>query len=102
MGKAFNLSHRRGKLLLNGFIINPSIDQGFVDILMTQEFLQGGDAYQPKLPPVVLWAILIIEVDPPARVEALEWFLLTTGEIANVRRQRFQVNPGEDGYLYLF
>lgn len=36
---------------------------------------------QPKLAPVVLWAILIKETHPPAAVEPLEWFLLTTVEI---------------------
>lgn len=35
----------------------------------------------PKLAPVVLWAILIKETNPPAGVDPLEWFLLTTVEI---------------------
>jgi hypothetical protein len=35
----------------------------------------------PKLAPVGLWAILIQEINPPADVEPLEWFLLTTLEI---------------------
>ena len=40
-------------------------------------------AKHPKLAPVVLWAILIKEMHPPAGLEALEWFLLTTVEITN-------------------
>lgn len=32
----------------------------------------------PKLAPVVLWAILIKEIQPLPEVEPLEWFLLTT------------------------
>jgi len=37
----------------------------------------------PKLAPVVLWAILIRETQPPTGVEPLEWFLLTTLEISS-------------------
>ena len=37
----------------------------------------------PKLAPVTLWAILICEINPPAEVEPLEWFLLTTVEISS-------------------
>jgi hypothetical protein len=44
---------------------------------------QQRPANQPKLAPVVLSAILIKEVNPPAQVEALEWFLLTTVEITS-------------------
>jgi hypothetical protein len=44
-GNGFNESHRSGKLLAYGLIINPGINQGFVDILMAQEFLQGGDGH---------------------------------------------------------
>ena len=40
-------------------------------------------AQHPKLAPVVLSAILIKEMHPPAGVEALEWFLLTTVEITS-------------------
>ena len=40
-------------------------------------------AQHPKLPPVVLWAILIKEMHPPTGVEALEWFLLSTVEITS-------------------
>jgi Transposase DNA-binding/Transposase Tn5 dimerisation domain len=40
-------------------------------------------ADQPQLAPVVLWAILIKEMQPPAGVEAVEWFLLSTVEIAS-------------------
>jgi hypothetical protein len=40
-------------------------------------------AQHPKLVPVVLWAILIKEMHPPAGVEALEWFLLTTVEMTS-------------------
>jgi hypothetical protein len=40
-------------------------------------------AQHPKLPPVVLWAILIKEMQPPAKVEALEWFLLSTVEMTS-------------------
>jgi len=40
-------------------------------------------AQHPQLPPVVLSAILIRELQPPAGVEALEWFLLTTVEITS-------------------
>lgn len=43
----------------------------------------------PKLAPVVLWAILIKEINPPADVEPLEWFLLTTTEI-NSFEQAYQ------------
>lgn len=37
----------------------------------------------PKLAPLVLWAILIKETQPPTGVEPLEWFLLTTLEISS-------------------
>jgi hypothetical protein len=40
-------------------------------------------AKHPKLPPVVLSAILIKEMQPPPGVAALEWFLLTTVEITS-------------------
>jgi hypothetical protein len=40
-------------------------------------------AQHPKLPPVILWAILIREMQPPAGVEAVEWFLLSTIEITS-------------------
>ena len=40
-------------------------------------------AQHPKLAPVVLWAILIREMHPPAGVDALEWFLLSTVEITS-------------------
>jgi len=38
-------------------------------------------AHQPKLEPVVLWAVLVREMNPPPGAEALEWLLLTTLEI---------------------
>lgn len=40
-------------------------------------------AHQPKLEPVVLWAVLVREMKPPPGLEALEWLLLTTLEINN-------------------
>jgi hypothetical protein len=40
-------------------------------------------ANHPKLAPVELSAILIKEMHPPAGVEALEWFLLTTVQITS-------------------
>jgi hypothetical protein len=39
------LSHGCGELTTNRFIMNAGIDQGFVNILMAQEFLQGGDGH---------------------------------------------------------
>lgn len=44
---------------------------------------QRRSIHHPKLAPVVVWAILIKEMHPPAGVEALEWFLLTTVEITS-------------------
>ena len=38
-------------------------------------------AHLPKLEPVVLWAVLVREMQPPTGVEPLEWLLLTTLEI---------------------
>jgi hypothetical protein len=40
-------------------------------------------AQHPQLPPVVLWAILIQEMHPPAGVEALQWLLLSTVELTS-------------------
>ncbi|RME75010.1 MAG: IS4 family transposase [Chloroflexi bacterium] len=40
-------------------------------------------AHQPKLAPVVLWAVLVREMNPPPGLEPLEWLLLTTLEINN-------------------
>jgi hypothetical protein len=40
-------------------------------------------AHHAKLPSLVVWAILIREMQPPAEVEALEWFLLSTVEITS-------------------
>lgn len=40
-------------------------------------------AHWPKLAPVVLWAVLIREMRPPAGVEPLEWLLLTTLEVTS-------------------
>lgn len=47
---------------------------------------QPRTAQHPKLPPVVLSAILIREMHPPAGVDALEWRLLTTVEITRVEQ----------------
>lgn len=44
---------------------------------------QRRSAKHPQLAPVVLSAILIKEIHPPAGLEALEWFLLTTVEITS-------------------
>ena len=38
-------------------------------------------AHLPKLEPVVLWAVLVREMQPPAGTDPLEWLLLTTLEI---------------------
>ena len=38
-------------------------------------------AHQPKLEPVVLWAVLVREMNPPPGLDPLEWLLLTTLEI---------------------
>jgi hypothetical protein len=40
-------------------------------------------AHLPKLKAVVLWAILIREVQPPEQLEPLEWFLLTTRQVSS-------------------
>ena len=40
-------------------------------------------AHWPKLEPIVLWAILIQEIHPPAGVDRLEWLLLTTLEVVS-------------------
>jgi hypothetical protein len=40
-------------------------------------------AQHPELAPVVLWAVLVREMNPPTGVEALEWFLLSTLEITS-------------------
>ena len=37
----------------------------------------------PDLKPVILWAVLIREMSPPAGVDGLEWLLLTTLEMLN-------------------
>ena len=37
--------------------------------------------HQPKLEPVVLWVVLVREMQPPAGTDPLEWLLLTTLEI---------------------
>lgn len=39
-----------------------------------------------KLRPVNLWAVLVTEVDPPEGVDALEWMLLTTMEVATAEQ----------------
>jgi hypothetical protein len=36
------------------------------------------------LPAVTLWAVAVVEEDPPAGVEPLAWLLLSTGEVATV------------------
>lgn len=38
-------------------------------------------AHQSKLEPVILWAVLVREMNPPPGLEALEWLLLTTLQI---------------------
>ena len=37
--------------------------------------------YRKDMAPITLWVVHVVEDNPPANVEALEWFLLTTMEI---------------------
>jgi hypothetical protein len=44
---------------------------------------KGRPSHFPKLEPVVLWAVLLQEIDAPDGVEPLRWLLLTTLEVTD-------------------
>ena len=44
---------------------------------------KGRPSHFPKLDPMVLWAVLLPEIDVPDGVELLRWLLLTTLEVTD-------------------